>query len=80
MTDDLPVFAWGESVIQSENRLSVPLNRDGATVADLELSEQAARLLADMLHDAAGPEQCLYRGPYGLGRVPLLRIPQRSPL
>ena len=52
--DDLCVFAWGESVTWHAGRVLVPLNRGGDTVADLELDEGSARLLADMLADAGG--------------------------
>jgi hypothetical protein len=50
---NLPTYAWGESVTWNTGRVLVPLNRDDATVANLELDEGSARVLADMLTDAA---------------------------
>lgn len=56
----LPAYAWGESVTWNRGRILVPLNRDGETVADLVLDEDAAGTLAAMLDDAAGhkPPDC----------------------
>lgn len=50
---NLPTYAWGESVTWSNGRILVPLNLADAAVADLELDEDGARTLADMLTDAA---------------------------
>lgn len=57
---NLPAYAWGESVTWNQGRILVPLNRDGETVADLVLDEDAAGTLAAMLDDAAGhkPPDC----------------------
>jgi len=43
-------------VTWNNGRILVPLNTDGETVADLELDESAAGVLAAMLTDAARPE------------------------
>jgi hypothetical protein len=48
-----PTYAWGESVTWSSGRILVPLNLADATVADMELDEDGARTLAEMLTDAA---------------------------
>jgi hypothetical protein len=50
---NLPTYAWGESVTWSNGCILVPLNLADATVADMELDEDGARTLADMLTDAA---------------------------
>jgi len=54
---NLPAYAWGESVTWNNGRILVPLNSGGESVADLELDEGSADLLADMLKDAAAPER-----------------------
>lgn len=51
---NLPVYQWGESVTWNRGRILVPLNLDDVTFADLELDENSAGVLADMLTDAAG--------------------------
>lgn len=53
---NLPAYARGESVTWNRGHILVPLNRDGETVADLVLDEDAAGTLAAMLNDAAQPE------------------------
>lgn len=70
MNNDEPAadtFAWGESVTRDHDRILVPLNTGGTYTADLVLDPAGAQVLADMLHDAAGPEPC----PYGDGSCPL---------
>lgn len=60
-------FTWGESVTRDHDRILVPLNTGDRYSADLVLDPAGAQVLADMIHDAAGPEPC----PYGDGSCPL---------
>ena len=60
-------FTWGESVTRDHDRILVPLNTGDRYSSDLVLDPAGAQVLADMLHDAAGPEPC----PYGDGSCPL---------
>lgn len=50
----VPVYTWGESVTREDGRILVHLNLHGDDAADLELDRESARLLAEMLTDAAG--------------------------
>ncbi len=50
-------YAWGESVTWARGRILVPLCRGEETVADLELDEAGAEVLAAMLADAASADE-----------------------
>jgi len=55
-------YTWGESVTWTAGRILVPLNRDGASVADLELDEAGARELAAHLTGVLEGDLSIKRG------------------